>query len=198
MMAVLRAKFQRQVTRKALMATQDAYLLHHDGSEGIQLNCLGLQLMLIRDELSGRTMWTEWIGKCIDLQTGTPRGAAGNAAWRDALAHAGAELKHVLASRQLTSASPSDNTFSKSDLHHTATSTSSTSHPAAGMPTTYAPKSFSLADSASSQPKGCPTSRSGDRVIRQNGAAAGTSVAADSGASSSKPAENKRKQVKFE
>ena len=99
MWAVLKAKFSPR-TRMAerLLMTGDAYLLEHnstsgrdflwsDNQDGEGQNWLGLQLMLLRDELrrsAGKSMdWTGYIqDDCkIDLPTGPSRDE-GNARWQ--------------------------------------------------------------------------------------------------------------------
>merc|ERR1719161_3044551 len=47
-------------------------------------NWLGMQLMLLRDRLTGATDWTKWIEAHIDLQTGAPRGTD----WQRSVQHA--------------------------------------------------------------------------------------------------------------
>merc|ERR1719160_1458437 len=73
MMAVLSAKFKEgSLMAEALKATGDAFLLEHnsvqgrdgvwsDNNDGTGQNWLGLQLMLVRDRLTGLNEWTNWI-----------------------------------------------------------------------------------------------------------------------------------------
>mmetsp|Transcript_3734 Transcript_3734/g.7402 ORF Transcript_3734/g.7402 Transcript_3734/m.7402 type:complete len:572 (+) Transcript_3734:70-1785(+) len=82
MMAVLEAKFApKSAMAEALEKTGDAFLLEHnnvkgrdnvwsDNSDGEGANWLGMQLMLIRDRLTGRSQWTEWLTSIADLNTG--------------------------------------------------------------------------------------------------------------------------------
>lgn len=107
MLAVLRAKFRPDSQcAKALRMTGDAYLLEHDGEQrldrvysGDGTNWLGLQLMLIRDELcdleeghqsaadrGGVMSWTDFaVERCsIDLRTGAQHPSGGDA-WQGAV-----------------------------------------------------------------------------------------------------------------
>jgi len=84
MASVLRTKFAPGTAlAKALLTTEDSFLLHHniadfkdgfwsDNGDGEGKNLLGMQLMLIRDELSGQYTWTDFIRRrCgVNLQTG--------------------------------------------------------------------------------------------------------------------------------
>jgi len=87
MMAVLRAKFPAgSPTERALADTQQAFLLSRasktrvaddklwaDNYDGTGSNWLGVQLMLIRDELSGKDgCWTKIIKTALDTSTGRP------------------------------------------------------------------------------------------------------------------------------
>jgi len=87
MMAVLRVKFAEASMQKRLLQTEDAYLLEHNSVEGRDkvwsdnckgdgTNWLGLQIMLIRDEINGTSGWTTFISKHIDLNTGNPTSGA--------------------------------------------------------------------------------------------------------------------------
>jgi len=103
MLAVLRAKFQCGTTLAgALMRTEQAFLLEHnptlgrdstwsDNNNGEGMNWLGLQLMLVRDELrySG---WKDWISCSVDLETGAPR----NGDWQNAVRSATQALSKAL------------------------------------------------------------------------------------------------------
>lgn len=107
MLMVLRAKFMPgSLCAKALRRTGDAFLLEHDGDQrldrvysGDGTNWLGLQLMLIRDELrdleedsqsfanSDSVMsWTEFaVERCaIDLRTGAQQPSGGDT-WQNAV-----------------------------------------------------------------------------------------------------------------
>jgi len=103
MLAVLRAKFRPgSGCAQALLKTQDAFLLEHNSVEGRDkvwsdncngdgTNWLGMQLMLLRDELrkdrSGGERWTHFITKdCqIDLGTGDARSSRGAGRWQGAV-----------------------------------------------------------------------------------------------------------------
>ena len=96
MMAVLEAKFKPgSPMAQALKMTGDSFLLEHNSvhgrdiiwsnnNDGTGTNWLGLQLMLLRDRLTGATAWTKWIEAQIDLQTGAPRGTD----WQRSVQHA--------------------------------------------------------------------------------------------------------------
>jgi len=85
MASILRIKFARGTAMaKALLTTKDSFLLHHntadfrdalwsDNGDGEGKNLLGMQLMLIRDELSGNYGWTDFIRRIcgVDLQSGS-------------------------------------------------------------------------------------------------------------------------------
>merc|ERR1719436_2140497 len=101
MLAVLRAKFhQNKPCADALLKTDDAYLLQHNASSGRDrlwsnnntgdgTNWLGMQLMIIRDEMqvqkSGQSSWAHFIqDKCgIDLQTGESHSTVNMDAWQN-------------------------------------------------------------------------------------------------------------------
>jgi hypothetical protein len=85
MMAVLRAKFADETLHAWLRTSGDAFLLHHGSSiagdslwdnhsDGSGSNWLGLQLMLLRDEVqpSAGGSWTEWVRDVckLDLEYG--------------------------------------------------------------------------------------------------------------------------------
>ncbi|CAE8626137.1 unnamed protein product [Polarella glacialis] len=87
MLAVLRSKFT-QIPRmeKALRQTLDAFLLEHnsrsgsdtvwsDNGDGKGWNWLGIQLMLVRDEINGcadaATSWTSWLRRQVDVEKGS-------------------------------------------------------------------------------------------------------------------------------
>jgi len=84
MWAVLQAKFRPgSRTAAALLGTGDSFLLEHnsaagrdavwsDNCDGEGTNWLGLQLMLLRDQLSGRRAWTDYIAELVDRDSGTP------------------------------------------------------------------------------------------------------------------------------
>ena len=87
MYAVLRAKFKPGSSlASALLETGDAFLLEHnsrqgrdsvwsDNMDGTGTNWLGLQLMLLREELTPNSTvsWTEWLQAHVDIGTGTPQ-----------------------------------------------------------------------------------------------------------------------------
>jgi len=82
MFAVLRAKFrQNENLMTKLISTDNAFLIEHnvkpgrdkiwsDNSDGEGFNWLGLQLMIIRDELRGTSEWTEILYNCVDMSNG--------------------------------------------------------------------------------------------------------------------------------
>merc|ERR1719282_2276944 len=87
------------------LQTDEAYLLDHNSRNGRDkvwsnnqvgdgTNWLGLQLMLIRDELRGQNVkhltWTEYISKhCdIDLETGLSRSSAHENVWQNTVRNA--------------------------------------------------------------------------------------------------------------
>ncbi|CAJ1336050.1 unnamed protein product [Effrenium voratum] len=83
---VLTQKFQDEKLKEMLLATKDAFLLEHNpkfgrdvtwsnNSDGSGKNWLGLQLMLLRDQLRGSSGWTDWLQQHLDLATGEPSGA---------------------------------------------------------------------------------------------------------------------------
>lgn len=105
MLAVLRAKYAAESPMaNALLQTQDAFLLEHNACvgrdkiwsnncDGSGTNWLGLQLMLVRDELSGSRDWTEWLCKHVDLSTGKMK----DDKWQQAVKVATATLAESLA-----------------------------------------------------------------------------------------------------
>jgi len=93
MWAVLCVKYSLPEMEQALLQTGDAFLLEHgdiegrdkvwsDNLRGDGTNWLGLQLMLLRDRLSGKNDWTHYINRHIDSKTGKPRSGAGRDAWQ--------------------------------------------------------------------------------------------------------------------
>jgi len=94
MLGVLLAKFEVGTPwAEALVKTEDTFLLEHnsvkgrdkvwsDDSDGSGTNWMGLQLMLIRDQLSGRNAWTYFIKDLINLNDGSPN--AGEPYFEDA------------------------------------------------------------------------------------------------------------------
>merc|ERR1712226_874691 len=105
MWAVLKAKFVKgSIVAHLLLETEDAFLLEHnevagrdkvwsDNHDGEGTNWLGLQLMLLRDELRceegqaetiTETMtWTQFIEKRIDLNSGKPLSDAHKLDWQN-------------------------------------------------------------------------------------------------------------------
>lgn len=105
MMAVLKAKFSKRSLQTILLQTDDAFLLEHnsvagrdkiwsDNCIGDGSNWLGLQLMLIRDELSGKRGWTDYINSHIDSRTGKP---VGRGEWQGTVQKACQALNKTLA-----------------------------------------------------------------------------------------------------
>lgn len=95
MQAVLAAKFFKDTSplTEALRKTGDAFLLHHqnrpgqdkvwaDDCSGEGTNWLGLQLLLLRDQLSGEKRWTEYISSLIDIDSGRPRSGRKGQQWQ--------------------------------------------------------------------------------------------------------------------
>merc|ERR1711972_1196 len=97
MFACLRAKFQgNSELAEALKKTGEAFLLEHnsiagrdtvwsDNCDGDGTNWLGLQLMLLRDQLCGKSAWTAYICRLIDRETGSPLDAIGQRTWQAAI-----------------------------------------------------------------------------------------------------------------
>mmetsp|Transcript_19525 Transcript_19525/g.45413 ORF Transcript_19525/g.45413 Transcript_19525/m.45413 type:complete len:524 (+) Transcript_19525:80-1651(+) len=95
MLAVLRSKFEPgSVFAEALLNTGDCFLLEHnadvgrdavwsDNSIGDGKNWLGMQLMLVRDELLGTTRWTDFINRAANREPlGQPKGGP---EWQEAV-----------------------------------------------------------------------------------------------------------------
>jgi len=98
MYAVLEAKFrQGSVYARALEATGDSLLLEHEGQRGSAddvwtdqcevdcVNWLGIQLMLIRDRLTGDRSWTKYLESVIDTGIGRPYDDSMNGPWQEAV-----------------------------------------------------------------------------------------------------------------
>lgn len=87
MLAVLNAKFRpSSLWASSLLKTRDALLLDRASAVGNSgpsedNNWVGLQLMLIRDQLSGESKWTEYIANLVDLDTGEAHAAATSLQW---------------------------------------------------------------------------------------------------------------------
>jgi predicted NAD-dependent protein-ADP-ribosyltransferase YbiA (DUF1768 family) len=113
MLLILRTKFAPG-TRMArgLLTTADSFLLEHnavtgrdsvwsDNSDGEGTNWLGIQLMIIRDELLKQMRWTAYISRVIDLETGEPLNEAAAAQWQDTVRAArNAVVEKVLEKRR--------------------------------------------------------------------------------------------------
>jgi len=112
MWAVLEAKF-RPGSRmaEALISTGDAFLLHHnsasgrdtvwsDNCDGEGTNWLGLQLLLLRDQLTGRTAWTDHLLSFIDRESGKPLGHKARHAWQDIVRFSGRALMAAVVAYQ--------------------------------------------------------------------------------------------------
>jgi len=94
MQAVIAAKFNStSPLTEALRKTGDAFLLHHqnrpgqdkvwsDDCSGEGTNWLGLQLLLLRDQISGEKRWTEYISSLIDTDSGRPRSGRKGQLWQ--------------------------------------------------------------------------------------------------------------------
>jgi len=100
MLAVLRQKYQAGTAcADALIATGDSFLLEHNSHSGRDsiwsdnhigngTNWLGLQLMLLRDELKSTEdslTWTGYVESLLDLQTGRPLNASHAAQWQNTI-----------------------------------------------------------------------------------------------------------------
>jgi len=112
MRAALANKFSKGSEYEAgLIATGDAYLqMHQEGTytdltwsdqcDGSGANRLGLQLMLLRDELRGKTgparlsSWTSFAASAYDLSSGAPR--AGQPAWQSLVRSSAAVLNTAI------------------------------------------------------------------------------------------------------
>lgn len=132
MLHVLRAKFRRDSELAALLSKTDSdFLLHHvsskgadpvwsDDFDGTGANWLGMQLMLIRDELAIRLagsspsralhaasrQWTPFIERCIDIQTGAPASSQGARLWRDAIENAASAIRQAVSPKVAPPALP--------------------------------------------------------------------------------------------
>jgi len=110
MLAVLRSKFAPGSRwASGLLQTTDAFLLKRgclgdrddiwsDDGTGKGRNWLGMQLMLVRDELSGgKGLWTEYITSLINTATGKAYTAEAAAHWQNAVSGAVAALEAAAA-----------------------------------------------------------------------------------------------------
>jgi len=112
MLAVLRAKFRPQSElAQALVRTGDAYLLEHcpkpdrdqlwsNNQDGSGMNWLGLQLMLVRDELGHTHAWTDWINKLVDPSCGMSPDKGKSAEWQNSVKGATWALQEELQKRR--------------------------------------------------------------------------------------------------
>jgi len=104
MLEVLRAKFDTR-TRfgQKLVETGDAFLLEHNSSRGRDgvwsdncdgegTNWLGIMLMFLRDELSGRCDWTTFLTRYLDFSGGQPLSAVAAEEWQSVVRSASASL----------------------------------------------------------------------------------------------------------
>jgi len=104
MRAVLDAKFRpRSPLAEALLRTGDSFLLEHnsvhgrdkvwsDNKDGSGTNWLGLQLMLLRDQLSGSARWTAYLSGLVNFKTGKPLGRDQAKRWQSAVRSAAQAL----------------------------------------------------------------------------------------------------------
>jgi len=112
MWAVLQAKFQPgSRMAEALISTGDAFLLHHnsasgrdtvwsDNCDGEGTNWLGLQLLLLRDQLTGLTDWTDFLVSLVDRDSGKPLGYQARHTWQDIVRLAGRALMAAVVAYQ--------------------------------------------------------------------------------------------------
>lgn len=81
MLAVLFCKFSDPILQRQLIATEKAVLIEHNdlvgrdetwsnNHNGHGQNWLGLQLMLVRDQLSGNDQFTRWVKQSVNISTG--------------------------------------------------------------------------------------------------------------------------------
>lgn len=108
MLLILRSKFQRfSPLAEALLQTGDTFLLHHnlvvgddmlwaDNGDGEGLNWLGIQLMLVRDEISGNNRWTKYLKGLIDIKCGEAWSAFQADKWKAVVRQAHAALEDAL------------------------------------------------------------------------------------------------------
>jgi len=100
MWAVLNAKFRPKMPcAEALLKTGGAFLLKHDPIEGRDkvwsdngdgegVNWLGIQLLLIRDQLSGESRWTDYIKNLINIDVGDAKTPSKAHQWHDTVRRA--------------------------------------------------------------------------------------------------------------
>jgi len=130
MLAVLRAKFAPGSTWAQLLCeTGDAYLLKHNSVRGRDhlwsnnnvgdgRNWLGLQLMLIREQLRLQTCtpWTDFASRLIDIETGQPHNATCRDEWHNVVLSATKALVAAIDSKHRMS-------LARTSMHHSGRQT---------------------------------------------------------------------------
>lgn len=108
MLVILRSKFNEDSPlSQALLQTGDTFLLHHnlvvgddliwaDNGDGEGLNWLGIQLMLVRDELAGQSRWTKYLKGLIDIKCGEAWSTFQADKWKAVVREAHASLEEAL------------------------------------------------------------------------------------------------------
>jgi len=66
---------------------------HSDNPYSDPLNWLGMQLMLVRDELSGDKAWTKYIKSLVDVESGRPWSPFQARQWQDIVQNASSEME---------------------------------------------------------------------------------------------------------
>jgi len=110
MLAVSRAKFVAgSEVATSLLATGDALLLSYDPAVVHRgpsrsdclggANLLGMLLLLVRDELSGGSAWTRYIGSLVNLPDGKSRGFRQDEEWRQVIVGASSIISETSGSR---------------------------------------------------------------------------------------------------
>jgi len=119
MRVVLKAKFlQNRQMSEGLLSTEDSFLLEHtsdvgrddvwsDNGDGSGMNWLGLQLMLLREELKAARGtppraddWMTFLGTLLDCATGDPNSRQAQSTWRSIVRSATEALRTKLANRE--------------------------------------------------------------------------------------------------
>jgi len=106
MMACLRVKFANEELKLNLLQTGDDFLLEHndragrdpfwsDNADGTGRNWLGLQLMVLRDELAGKNDWTSHIYERVSRENGNLKGDVVRP-WAGTVMNACESLKRLL------------------------------------------------------------------------------------------------------
>mmetsp|Transcript_2465 Transcript_2465/g.5765 ORF Transcript_2465/g.5765 Transcript_2465/m.5765 type:complete len:508 (-) Transcript_2465:48-1571(-) len=116
MLAVLTAKFKASSSWACMLCrTNDAFLLEHSSlvrdpgnSEGN--NHVGLQLMLIRDQLTGLSKWTEYAVNLIDIDSGRPHTPAKGRQWQETVRSATKAIEEEV-ERSPVETDPSESEF---------------------------------------------------------------------------------------